>query len=116
MAESEFVPSVQDRFFHILSAINTVQTEFGDFSAKEITNNKTFCLALERLIEIISVASDHIPDEIKTSEVRVDWQCLADIGARLENASERIEPATLMNIAREKLSFLRACAEQRIRT
>jgi uncharacterized protein with HEPN domain len=115
MTQLEIVPTVQDRFSHILSAINTVQAELYECSAEELANNRVLWLALERLLEIISVASDHIPAEIKASEAKVDWNSLAGIGARLEDTRSRIEPETLLSIAREKLAPLKICAEQRVR-
>jgi uncharacterized protein with HEPN domain len=114
MTGLETIPSAQDRFFHILSAINTVETEFCEFSVEQLTSDRTSWLALERLLEIISVASDHIPADIKASETMVDWQCLADISVQLENVRERVEPRMLMSIVREKLTPLKVCAERRI--
>lgn len=114
MTELEPIPSMRDRFVHILSAINTVQTELSEISAEKLTSNRASWLALERLLEIISVASDYLPAEIKASETAVDWQCLADISTRLENVRERVEPNTLISIAREKLIPLKVCAERRI--
>jgi uncharacterized protein with HEPN domain len=114
MTESELIPSVRDRFVHILSAVDTVETEFSEISVAELTSNRASCLALERLLEIIGVASDHIPAEIKASETMVDWQCLSDISLRLENVRERVEPRVLMSVVKEKLTPLKDCAERRI--
>jgi uncharacterized protein with HEPN domain len=114
MTESELIPSARDRFFHILSAINIVETELYEISVEQLASNRALRLALERLLEIIGVASDHIPAEVKASETMVDWQSLANISARLENVRERVEPHLLMSIVTEKLPSLKACAEQRI--
>jgi uncharacterized protein with HEPN domain len=114
MTELEIAPSLEDRFAHILAAINTIQAELRECSEMELASNRTQRLALERLFEIISVASDHIPAEIKTAESKVDWHCLADLGLRLENTRDRIEPEVLWVTAREKLAPLKECAERRI--
>src|SRR5258708_4563137 len=114
MTELETVLSLGDRFSHILSAINTIQLELGECSENELAKDRTRRLALERLLEIISIASDHIPVEIKAAESMVDWHCLADIGVRLENTRDRIEPEVLWSMAWEKLAPLKACAERRI--
>jgi|SRR5258706_3889756 uncharacterized protein with HEPN domain len=116
MIELELVPSAENRFSHILEAINAIQAELRECSEKQLANDRMQRLAIERLFEIISVASDHIPAEIKAAESMVDWRCLADIGARLENTRDRIEPEVLWRSAREKLVPLKACAERRIRT
>jgi uncharacterized protein with HEPN domain len=72
-------------------------------------------MALERMLEIISVASEHIPANMKAAETDVDWQAIADIGARLENTRDRIEADVLWTISHDKLPPLKACAEQRLR-
>jgi uncharacterized protein with HEPN domain len=71
-------------------------------------------MALERLLEIISVASEHIPTAIKAAEPMVDWSCIAGIGDRLENTHDRVEPGVLWSIARETLGPLKVCAERHV--
>lgn len=114
MTNLEIIPSVGDRFSHILSAINIIQDELRGTSERELVNNLRRRLALERLFEIVSIASNHIPAEIKAAEPMVDWRCLAEIGLRLENPRDRIEPEVLWSMACGKLVQLRACAERRI--
>jgi uncharacterized protein with HEPN domain len=114
MAELEIVPPLGDRFSHILSAINTIQVELRECSESQLANDRLRRLALERLFEVVSVACDHIPQEIKAAETAVDWHCFADIGARLENTRVRIEPEILWSIAGEKLVPLKMCAERLI--
>jgi len=72
-------------------------------------------LALERLFEIISVASDYIPASLKVVENDVDWQAIADIGGRLENTRDRIETYFLWTIWQGKLTPLKTCAERHLR-
>jgi uncharacterized protein with HEPN domain len=115
MTELEIVPSVPDRFVHILSAIGTVQEELRGISEEELASDRTRRLALERLLEIVSVASDHIPASLKAAENAVDWQALADIGVRLENTRDRIETNVLWTISQGTLIPLKACAERYLR-
>jgi uncharacterized protein with HEPN domain len=70
---------------------------------------------LERLFEIISVASDHIPASFKSDEIGVDWQAIVDIGSRLENTHDRIETNVLWTISHDKLMPLKVCAERYLR-
>ncbi len=114
MTESEALPSVADRFAHILSAINTVQEELHGISEGALANDRMRRMALERLFEIISVASDHIPANLKAVKNGVDWQAIADIGGRLENTRDRIETSVLWTISQDKLVPLKACAERRL--
>jgi uncharacterized protein with HEPN domain len=115
MTESEVLPSVTERFDHILSAITAVEEELHGISEDALANDRLRRLALERLFEIISVASDHIPASLKAAENGVDWQAIADIGGRLENTRDRIETNVLWTLSRDRLAPLKACAERHLR-
>jgi uncharacterized protein with HEPN domain len=106
---------VADRFAHILSAIDAVQEELHGITEDALANDRMRRLALERLLEIISVASDHIPANLKAVENGVDWQAIADIGARLENTRDRIETNVLWTISQDKLMPLKIFAERHLR-
>src|SRR4051812_15229316 len=79
----EATPSLADRFAHILSAIDSVQELLHGISESALTGDRTRRLALERLLEIISMASSHIPVSLRAVENGVDWQTIDDIGERL---------------------------------
>jgi uncharacterized protein with HEPN domain len=111
----ETLLSVADRLAHILSAIDAVQGELYGITEEALANDRMLRLALERLLEIISVASGHIPADLKAVENSVDWQAISDIGARLENTRERVETNVLWTISQERLMPLKACAERRLR-
>ncbi|MGB8401760.1 DUF86 domain-containing protein [Bradyrhizobium sp.] len=115
MTESDAVPFTADRFAHILSAIDAVQEELHEISQDALANDRMRRLALERLLEIISIASGHIPANLKAVENGVDWQVIADIGDRLENARDRIETNLLWTISQDKLMPLKVCAERHLR-
>jgi uncharacterized protein with HEPN domain len=115
MTQSEAVPSVLDRFAHILSAIDTVQEVLHGISENALGNDRMRRLTLERLFEIISIASDHIPANLKAVENGIGWQAIADIGGRLENTRDRIETDVLWTISQDKLMPLRECAERHVR-
>jgi uncharacterized protein with HEPN domain len=107
--------SVSDRFAHILSAIGTVQKELRGVSEEQLAGDQMLRLALERLLEIVSMASHHIPASLKAAENGVDWQAIADIGDCLENTRDRIESHVLWTISQEKLRPLKVCAERYFR-
>jgi Uncharacterized conserved protein len=112
MPESEVAPSVADRFAHILSAIGTVQEQLNGISEEALASDRMRRLVLERLLEIISIASSHIPADIRGVENDVDWQTIDGIGHRLENACDRIETNVLWSISRNKLMPLKLCANR----
>jgi uncharacterized protein with HEPN domain len=113
--EPAAIPSVSDRFAHILSAIGTVQEKLHGISEEELAGDRMRRLALERLLEIISMASSHIPASLKAAENGVDWQAIADIGDRLENTRDRIESQVLWRISQDMLMPLKVCAERHLR-
>jgi uncharacterized protein with HEPN domain len=113
--EIEITPSVEDRFSHILSAIDAVHEVLQGVSEDVLAGDRMRRLALERLLEIVSVASSHIPASLKAAENDVDWKTIADIGDRLENTCDRIETHTLWTISQEKLFPLKAFAGRHLR-
>jgi uncharacterized protein with HEPN domain len=111
----EAIPTLADRFAHILSAIATVQEQLHGISEEALANDRIRRLVLERLLEIISMASSHIPADLSAVESVVDWQTIDDIGNRLENARGRIEASVLWTISQDKLTPLKVCAERHAR-
>lgn len=110
--DPDLPPTLSDRFVHIVSAVDAIDEWLQGLSQRQLTDDRRLRLAMERLPEIISVATDHIPADIKETEVAVDWQNLADVGRRLENARDRIEPEVLCDVARHKLKPLKAFAQR----
>jgi uncharacterized protein with HEPN domain len=105
-------PTLSDRFVHILSAVDAIDEWLQGISQQQLANDRILQLALERLLEIIGVATDHIPAYVKETEAAVDWQYLANVGRRLENAHDRIEPEILWNVARLKLTPLKTFVQR----
>jgi len=112
---SEVLPTVTDRFAHIVSAIDDIRAVLNGISEEELVSDRVRRLALERLLEIIGVASDHIPAGVKAGENGVDWQAIADVSARLENTRDRIETNVLWRISQDQLMPLKACAGRHLR-
>jgi uncharacterized protein with HEPN domain len=115
LPESEISPSIADRSAHILSAIGAVEEGLRGISEDMLANDRMLRLAMERLFEIISVASHHIPSRLKSAEDGVDWQAMADIADRLENTRDRVETHNLWMIWRDKLTLLEVCATRHLR-
>jgi uncharacterized protein with HEPN domain len=65
---------------------------------------------MERFFEIIGIASDHIPNEIKKREAEVDWTAVAEMSDRLGNVAIRVEPDTLLHWAHDLMPPLERCA------
>jgi uncharacterized protein with HEPN domain len=63
--------------------------------------------ALERLIEILSEASRHLPQDFKDRHPSIEWRRVADVGNWLRHAYQSIDPRLLMNIVTHHLDHLR---------
>jgi uncharacterized protein with HEPN domain len=109
------LPSVTERFGHIASMIHKIETVLSGTSRQELAGDEMKRLALERMLEIISIASDHIPASLKAAEKDVDWHTITAIGQRLENTRDRIEADVLWTISHDTIPTLKACAERRLR-
>jgi uncharacterized protein with HEPN domain len=68
---------------------------------------------VERGIEIISEASRHLTDEIKTRQAEIPWSKVAGIGSVLRHAYDHIAPDVLWKLARDDLPALeKVCREE----
>lgn len=64
-------------------------------------------MAVERLLEIISEASRHIPPEMKNTEPNINWRRLADLGNWLRHAYHRTDPGILWDMIENDLEPLK---------
>jgi uncharacterized protein with HEPN domain len=111
MYELEIPPSLSDRIAHILSAVDAVEEGLRGASEEALIKDQVRRLALERLLEIICVASGHIPASIKARENSVNWKMIAAVGDRLEDTRDRIEADFFRQISKDVLTPLRIWAE-----
>lgn len=107
-------PTLSERFEHIVSAIDHIEMCLQGLSQQQFAADRLLPIAFERLLEIISVALDHVPANIKNTDPSVDWKCLADLGESLENVSERVETNIIWNVTKQKLAPLKVFAERHI--
>lgn len=105
-------PTLGDRLFHILTAIEDIRTLLQGRSRTDFASDIMLRLAVERLFEIISEASRFIPAEIKAKEGSIPWQRMADLGNWLRHAYHRIDPDILWNIAENDLAPLKNFVER----
>jgi uncharacterized protein with HEPN domain len=79
-------PTIGERIAHIDAAIDNVRDVLADQTKATFTDSLMLRLAVERLLEIISEASRHIPSEMKAAEPQINWRRLADLGNWLRHA------------------------------
>ena len=67
-------PTIGERIAHIDAAIDNVRDALTDQTKATFTDSLMLRLAVERLLEIISEASRHIPSEMKAAEPQINWR------------------------------------------
>lgn len=107
------LPSVADRFSHIHEKIGLIKKEIDGRTSVDLATDKLSCVAMERMFEIIGIATDHIPDEIKIHEAGVDWSAVSAMSDRLGDVLVRVEPDVLLHWARDLMPPLEQCAARR---
>ena len=112
MTDADLPPTLSDRFIHILSATDDVDELLRGLSQQQLAHDRTLRLALERALEIIGIATDHIPADLKETEGTGDWEALANLSRRLEVVSERVESGVLQDFAHNKLVQLKELARR----
>jgi uncharacterized protein with HEPN domain len=100
-------PTVGERIAHIDSAIDNIREALIDQTKASFTDNMMLRLAVERLLEIISEASRHIPPETKAIEPDINWRRLADLGNWLRHAYHRTDPGILWDMVENDLDPLK---------
>jgi uncharacterized protein with HEPN domain len=105
-------PTLGDRLFHIIEAIETIQAILDGKSLEEISGDRRSWLALERLFEIICEAARYIPDEKRSKESEIDWRRMTDLGNLLRHAYHRVDVSRLMTIAQADLPPLKTFVER----
>jgi uncharacterized protein with HEPN domain len=67
--------------------------------------------AVERMVEIISEASRHLPPEMKARHPEVPWRAVAGIGNILRHTYERVEDREIWLVVTRDLDPLQAAIE-----
>lgn len=98
------------RLRHILLAIQRIDASL----AETLIDDLRSCMAVERLLEIIAIASAQLPASLK-ADPSVDWRRLAEMGKKLEHACDRVPAAELSLFSRQELPSLKTFAKRSLR-
>lgn len=94
------------RLEHIREAAARIRILLTNKVPDDLQSDFVVRSAYERLIEIISEASRHIPTEWQAEHPDVPWRRVQDIGNVLRHVYHKIEPSVLWNIYAEQLADL----------
>jgi len=101
------------RLFDIIEAIERVQTVMTDLSLDAYETDWQRQWVVERGIEIVSEASRHLSDEIKTRHPEIPWKKVAGIGNVLRHDYESVAAPIIWKLARIDLGLLeQACRDE----
>jgi uncharacterized protein with HEPN domain len=105
-------PTIADRLEHIASAIGNIRQITASQTRESFESNLLIRLAVERLLEVISEASRHIPEETKSRQPYINWRRLADLGNRLRHAYHETDPGLLWAMIENDLEPLSRFVDQ----
>jgi len=99
-------PSTLPRLVDMIEAIDRIRDVTADVSLDSFEASWQMQWLVERGIEIISEASRHRTDELKTRHAEIPWPKVASIGNVLRHDYERIAPDVLWRLVRHDLPLL----------
>jgi uncharacterized protein with HEPN domain len=109
MQRRTFVPRLAD----IIEAVEHIRCVLAGIALDHFEADWQKRWLVERGLEIISEASRHLPDELKSRHPEIPWQKVAGIGNVLRHNYERVAPDVLWKLAQDNLPDLdRVCREE----
>lgn len=107
--------AVRERLDHIKQAIVEIRTMLDGRTIEDIETNRMLRLAFERLLEIVSEASRHIPIDLRNRhDETIPWQQIADLGNLIRHVYHRTSTRALWDIYQSDLSDLEAAIDAMI--
>jgi uncharacterized protein with HEPN domain len=108
-------PTLADRVRHILEAIDDIEKALSGKNSSDFADDRLLRLGVERLFEIISEASRHIPDDVKSRAGDIPWLRIADLGNRLRHAYHRVDADIVWKIYENDLPSLKTFIQSIVR-
>ena len=102
MAASSLAPRLSD----ILEAIGHIRSEMAGVTIDAFEADWRKRWLVERGVEIISEASRHLTDELKSRHPEIPWAKVAGIGNVLRHEYEGVAPPVIWKLAQDDLTLL----------
>lgn len=101
----------RSRLRDILQAAADIRGLLDGRDLADVERDRVVRAAFERFLEVLSEASRHVPEAMKSRHPDIPWRQIADIGNHLRHAYHRSDPEILWNVYRHDLDALEAaCA------
>jgi uncharacterized protein with HEPN domain len=94
---------ISPRLTDIIEAIERIHLVLDGVPLEAFERNWEKRWLVERGIEIISEASRHLTDDIKTRQPQIPWSKVAGIGNVLRHAYDHVAPDVLWKLAQDDL-------------
>jgi uncharacterized protein with HEPN domain len=109
MAASSLAPRLTD----IIEAIEHIRSEMAGVTIEAFEADWRKRWLVERGVEIISEASRHLTDELKSRHPEIPWAKVAGIGNVLRHEYEGVAPPVMWKLAQDDLTPLEeVCREE----
>jgi uncharacterized protein with HEPN domain len=103
-------PTLGDRVVHILEAIEEIEWAVAGKTFATFAGDRFLRLGIERLLEIVCEASQHIPEQMKTKQTDIAWHKM--IGNRLRHAYHNVDATIVWNVISDDLPPLKSFVRQ----
>ncbi|MEB2847076.1 HepT-like ribonuclease domain-containing protein [Endobacterium cereale] len=99
-------------FLHdIIYAITAIETAIAGKSFEDYQNDTMLKLGLERAVEIISEASRHIPEHLRSTRPEIPWPKVRGIGNVLRHEYHGLSDRIIWAVIEDELPRLRIAIE-----
>lgn len=103
--------SPRQRLQDILDAIAEIERFSAGKSFEQYVADALVRRAIERLVEIVSEASRHVPQALKDKHPSVPWRQVADIGNIFRHAYDRVNDRRVWTLVTDDLAPLKRAVE-----
>jgi uncharacterized protein with HEPN domain len=101
------------RLVDIVEAIEHIRSEAAGLSLDAFKSDWRKRWLVERGVEVISEASRHLTDELKTRHPEIPWRRIAGVGNVLRHEYDRVAADVMWRLAQDELALLdAACREE----
>jgi len=105
-------PGDQERLRHILDAIDKIGLVLLAYDQERFQQNWEKQLVVERLLEIIGEAANHLSTDLHANHPHVPWPQIVSIRNLVSHEYFRVAPEIVWNTAKRSIPQLRSDIQQ----
>jgi uncharacterized protein with HEPN domain len=99
-------PSAEPRLKDIVDAIGYIRSDLQYATLESFAADRQKRWQIERGLEIVSEASRHLPEDVKTRHPEIPWRKVAGIGNVLRHEYTRVAADVLWRLVQDDLGTL----------